>query len=549
MKTSFKLLMTALVAVSVISCDELPGGGSDNGGNGDGPGSGSVAALPYVAPEDRIVAREEFGNIEYYEYDQQGRLAKITCCRKYDSEVETVSYRTTTFSYEGLLVQIRKSDVVYEKLGEYDSLVQSTGKDTFLNKGEDLDNIRWTEGVLNAYGRFSAMTYYRNEHDGFHNEYKKYCSGVAIYTYNSEGNPISVVEKDFNADGTQNGTPDACLYSWKDGNVEYLDWEDDVRLTFSFLDTEYVWPGVNIYYDLDATDFYGDVDPTGLDGFKWANLLDKVSVKNPKTNQEEYCQMVYTYDAKGRVKTVNYKWCAGGEEYFDEDDAVTFYYGDEDLPESPVSVPVYLVKQEYVSHQMDLHKLNDVDGYLGDATAFDIIIKLRNVFSDGSTKEYTQVNFGDVSLFGENHYAHDITPADLDELRSYSGPNLSVLHGQYQSENYLMAVCDYPVIGEIEQPIMLRQANESYLDPQEYVIYDQSEGGMVTKKLDIFTADFLRSKMNASYTLSKVESWTDDSCELWRLEQTITLNLWNNMTGIQPNKRIVNVELYVQMAE
>ena len=274
---------------------------------------------------------------------------------------------------------------MYEKLGEYDRIVQSAGKDTFLNKGEDLANIRWTEGVLNAYGRFSAMTYYRNEHDGFHDEYKKYCSGVAIYTYNSEGNPISVVEKDFNADGTQNGTPDTCLYSWKDGNVEYLDWEDDVRYTFSFLDTEYVWPGVNIYYDLDATDVYGDVDPTGLDGFKWANLLDKVSVINPNTHEEEYCQMVYTYDAKGRVKTVNYKWCEGDEVDFDESDAVVFYYGDEVLPESPVSVPVYLVKQEYVSHQMDLHKLNDVDGYLGDATAFDINIKLRNVFSDGST--------------------------------------------------------------------------------------------------------------------------------------------------------------------
>ena len=34
-----------------------------------------------------------------------------------------------------------------------------------------------------------------------------------------------------------------------------------------------------------------------------------------------------------------------GEEDYDEEDAVTFYYGDEELPEPPV-VPAYLVKQE-----------------------------------------------------------------------------------------------------------------------------------------------------------------------------------------------------------
>lgn len=551
MKNHFKFLVALVMMTVAVSCDELfPGGGTgDAGDNGDG-GSGSVVnPLPYVEPEDRIVAREEYGNIEYYEYDQQGRLVKITCCRndRY-SEAEDVSVETTTFSYEGLLVKSKNSEVIYSKIGEYDPLAQIVGKDTYICKGEDFANIRWTEGVLGASGRLTAVSHYRNEHDWFHDEYTRYLSWVETYTHDAEGNLIGIVENGFNADGSQDGSPDSYLYSWKDDNVEYVDFEGDGKYTFFYLDKEYDWPGVNIYYDLDATDMYGDVDITGLDGRKWANLLDKVSAVNPETNREVYMEMVYTYDAKGRVKAINYKWCDDeGEEYFDESDAVKFYYGDETLPEPPVSVPVYLEKQEYVSHQMGLHKLSDGSGYLGEAECFDINIKIRNVFSDGSTTEYTQVNFGDVYVGYDGFYSsQEITRAELDELRSYSGANLSVLYGQNEyGENSLMAVSNYPVVGDITVSVVLRRDNETYLDPQEYSVYDPSQGGMTTHKLDIFTPDYLRSIMNVSWTLSKVDSWSDESWELWRLEQTITWNLWPGLQGIQDESRTVSVELYV----
>lgn len=545
----FRFLAAAFALVAVASCEGLPGTGNENeDNNGDGGGSAIVNNLPYVEPKDRVVAREEYGRIYYYKYDQQGRLSEITCCWENSySEVDEIKVETMTFSYEGLLVKSNEVETVYEKLGEYDPLAEFVGKDTYICKGEDLSDIRWTEGVLGASGRLATVSYYRNEHDGFNDKYTRYLSALDTYTYDAYGNLIGFVERYDSGDGGALDYEDSYVCAWENGNPKYLDYGEGEKYNFSFREEEYVWPGVNIYYDLDGTDYYGDVHITGLDGRKWANLLDKVYAINPETNEESYMKMVYTFDAKGRVKTINSYFAEGddvGE--MDDSDAVTFYYGDEALPEPPVSVPVYLVKQEYVSHQMGLHKLNDGSGYLAEAGCFDINIKIRNVFSDGSTTEYTQVNFGDVYVEGNGHLvSRDITREELNELRSYSGANLSVLHGQNEfGQNSLMAVCSYPVIGDIELPVVLRGNNETYIDPQEYVIYDQTEGRMVTRKLDIFTPEYLRSIMRARWTLSKVETFTDESWDQWIWEQTITLNLWPDLQ-IPDASSSVFIDMYV----
>ena len=357
----------------------------------------------------------------------------------------------------------------------------------------------------------------------------------AVYVFEINGN-------DFLQQFIQSGIAEEI----ENGNPKYIDYGEGEKYHFSFREEDYEWPGMNIYWDLDATDFYGDVHITGLDGLKFANLLDKVSATNPETGKIVSVQMVYTFDAKGRVKTIAYKWIDGDDVYYEDDEDVIFYYGDEALPEPPASVPVHLVKQEYVSHQMGLHKLNDGSGYVAEAGSFDINIKIRNVFSDGSTTEYTQVNFGNVYVEGNGHLeSRDITREELNELRSYSGANLSVLHGQNEfGENSLMAVCSYPVIGDIELPVVLRGNNETYIDPQEYVIYDQSEGGMVTRKLDIFTPEYLRSIMRARWTLSKVETFTDESWDQWIWEQTITLNLWPDLQ-IPDASSSVFIDMYV----
>lgn len=538
----FRFLAAAFALVAVASCDGLPGTGNENeDDNGDG-GNTVVNTLPYVEPQDRIVARQygEDGPIEYFEYNSTGQLSRMTTYRDraYDgSSDDAVSIITTDYSYEGLLFKENKSVVIIYKPSDEAS--------EYLKK-DDISNSRRAEGVLNASGRFVGLTDYRYEHDYWNDEYTEYISGVTAYTYDAYGNLLGVVERYDSGDGGELDYEDSYVYAWENGNPKYIDYGEGEKYHFSFREEDYEWPGMNIYWDLDATDFYGDVHITGLDGLKFANLLDKVSATNPETGKIVSVQMVYTFDAKGRVKTIAYKWIDGDDVYYEEDEDVIFYYGDEAVPPVPVEIPKYLVKQEYVSHQMGLHKLNDGSGYLAEAGSFDINIKIRNVFSDGSTTEYTQVNFGNVYVEGNGHLvSRDITREELNELRSYSGANLSVLHGQNEfGENSLMAVCSYPVIGDIELPVVLRGNNETYIDPQEYVIYDQSEGGMVTRKLDIFTPEYLRSIMRVRWTLSKVETFTDESWEQWILEQTITLNLWPDQQ-IPDASSSVYIDMYV----
>ena len=110
MKTNFRFLVATFISIVVASCEPtpFPNGGDpnngDNSGNNGNTGENSSIvnpAIPYVAPEDRIVAREEFGNFEYFEYNNQGLLAKKTHYRAYDDGSEVgMRINTTTYSYE-----------------------------------------------------------------------------------------------------------------------------------------------------------------------------------------------------------------------------------------------------------------------------------------------------------------------------------------------------------------------------------------------------------------------------------------------------------------
>ena len=46
MKTNFKVLAAAVALMAVASCEELPGGGIDNGGDNGGNGAPAVNTLP-----------------------------------------------------------------------------------------------------------------------------------------------------------------------------------------------------------------------------------------------------------------------------------------------------------------------------------------------------------------------------------------------------------------------------------------------------------------------------------------------------------------------
>ena len=470
MKTDLKILAAVVALMAVASCDEMPGGGLGNGGgNGDengGNGAPIVNTLPYVAPEDRIVAREEFGNIEFFEYNQQGLLTKRTYYNNHlDDDIGTFTIRTEEYSYKGLLVESKGTRCEIYRPSEYDQIRETAGADVLLGR-EDKYN-RWeSEALLNADGRFTAMSYYRYEPDIDDNP-TRYLAYATAYTYNASGNLIGTVER-------HNGYTDTMAYTWENGNPKTIDYDGDGIYTLSFREEEYVWPGMNIYWDLDATDAYGDVDITGMDGMKFANLLHSVSATNPETGETFSMEMVYTFDAKGRVKTVNYKWIEEGEVWYDEDDAVEFFYGDETLPAAPVTVPTYLVRQEYVDSRVQQTVLSD-GGLLVNREAFSVWKKIKNVFSDGSTSFYEWTT--SCGMYPKNddgmHGYFEISRAELEQLKAAKNPavNVSVYGVGEAYANYATAEVEFPVIGVVDMNIVINSDS----DPLGVSLYDSEE--------------------------------------------------------------------------
>lgn len=531
----FRFLAAAFALVAVASCEGLPGTGNENeDNNGDGGGSAIVNNLPYVEPKDRVVAREEYGRIYYYKYDQQGRLSEITCCWENSySEVDEIRVETMTFSYEGLLVKSNEVETVYEKLGEYDPLAEFVGKDTYICKGEDLSDIRWTEGVLGASGRLATVSYYRNGYDGFNDKYTRYLSALDTYTYDAYGNLIGFVERYDSGDGGALDYEDSYVCAWENGNPKYLDYGEGEKYHLSFREEEYVWPGVNIYYDLDGTDYYGDVDVTGLDGRKWANLLDKVYAINPETNEESYMKMVYTFDAKGRVKTINSYFAEGddvGE--MDDSDAVTFYYGDEALPEPPASVPVHLVKQECVSSFFGMHK-SEGDSYLGGVN-FDITHKVKSTFSDGTTSIADVVNSDAFSFYCDVRWPEDGGPLTREQFRqlqsSINNPVVDVFVNQQdtelESDPYFSGHIDVacPYLGTVTCNLHL----DSRVDPQYVYLYDSEKSPKYYyyKGCDTFTPEFFRSRIKVSAKLTPLD-YGEMEYDNYEINVTVSMDLHN----------------------
>lgn len=478
MKTNFKVLAAAVALMAVASCDEMPGGGVGNGGEngGDNGGNGApiVNTLPFVAPEDRIVAKREGSRIEYFEYNQQGLLSKITNYRNTYNHEEGVMTTTTSFSYEGLLVKSNTTVFDVYKPYEGDQLYTSAGEGVYV-KEENYYERRRTEGVLNAAGRLVGTTEYGCEYDSWESTTKEYLRNATAYTYDDNGNLLGFVKRRYEStDGNNPSSDFSCMYTWENGNPKSMNYDGDGIYNFSFRDEEYVWPGMNLYWDLDATDVYGDVDITGLDGMKFANLLHRVTATNPETNEEFAMEMVYTFDAKGRVKTVNYKWLEEGEEWYDEDDAVEFFYGDETLPAAPVTVPTYLVRQEYVDSRVQQTVLSD-GGLFVNREAFSVWKKIKNVFSDGSSSFYEWTT--SCGMYPQNddgmHDYFEISRAELEQLKAAKKPavNVSVYGVGEAYANYATAEVEFPVIGIVDMNIVINSAS----DPLGVLLYDSEE--------------------------------------------------------------------------
>ena len=526
MKTNFRFLVATFISIVVASCEPtpFPNGGDpnngDNSGNNGNTGENSSIvnpAIPYVAPEDRIVAREEFGNFEYFEYNNQGLLAKKTHYRAYDDGSEVgMRINTTTYSYEGLLVKSKESIVEISK---------NEGEETYF-KTEDTSNGRRTEGVLNALGQFSGISHYRMENNGW-DEYTEKLSYVTVYTYNTSGNLIGLVER--NADGYD----DSYTYTWENGNPKTIDYDGDGIYNFSFRNEEYVWHGINIYWDIDATDMYGDVEVTGRDGMKFANLLDRVYT-DPETGETFYLEMVYTFDSKGRVKTVNSKWGDEGEEFYDEEDAVTFYYGDEELPEPPV-VPAYLVKQEVVNTSIHMPRSdNDENTYVAIPHAFMTQFTVKNIFSDGTYSVSTIENENSFSMHDGVWGSISLTKAEFSELRSLDKPEYYVSLPSHSEDDmipdeYANLIVSYPHIGEIVCPITLNNwENPCYIYLYDPSHTDANSSGYYRYYKSFFTEEFLLSNMKVDFEL--VKNNEDESWEFWTLLHHVDINLWPGLT-------------------
>ena len=524
MKTNFRFLVATFISIVVASCEPtpFPNGGDpnngDNSGNNGNTGENSSIvnpAIPYVAPEDRIVAREEFGNFEYFEYNDQGLLAKRTHYRVYDGEDEVVKMRINTTTYsngtsEESIVEISKG---YED-------------DIYLYKTEDKSNKRRTTSIMNASGRFVEMSHYRMENNGW-DEYTEKLSYVSIYTYNTLGNLIGLVENDI-----INGYNDTYIYTWENGNPKTISYDGDATYNFSFRNEEYVWHGINIYWDLDATDMYGDVEITGRDGMKFANLLDRVYATNPETGETVNLEMVYTFDSKGRVKTVNSKWGEEGEEDYDEEDAVTFYYGDEELPEPPV-VPAYLVKQEVFNTSIHMPR-SDENTYRAIPHAFMTQFTVKNIFSDGTYSFSTIENENSFSMNEGIWESISLTKAEFSELSSLDKPEYSVSLSSHSEDEwipdeYANLIVSYPHTGGIVFPITLNNFENpcciSLYDPSHT---DANTSGYYRYYKSFFTEEFLLSNMKVSFEL--VKNYEEESWEFWTLIHHVDINLWPGLT-------------------
>ena len=515
MKTNFKILAAAVALMAVASCDELPGGGIDNGGDNGGNGAPAVNTLPFVAPEDRIVAKREGSRIDYFEYNQQGLLSKITNYRNSYNYEDGVLVTTTTFSYEGLLVKSNTSVFDVHKPSEGDQLHVSAGADVYV-KDEVFYDERCTEGVLNASGRLTGKTEYGYTYDSWEYKKKEYLSSVIAYTYDAGGNLAGFVKRRYESTDSNNPSSDySCLYTWEGGNPKSINYDGEGVYSMSFREEEYTWPGLNLYWDLDATDVYGDVDVTGLDGMKFANLLHRVTAANPETNEEVAMEMLYTFDTKGRVKTVNYKMFAEGDEWYDEDDAVEFYYGDETLPAAPVTVPVYLVRQEYVNSRVQQTILPD-GSHLVNREAFSMWKQIKNVFSDGSTALYEWTtscglypnNQGEIVGF------YEISRAELAQIRNAGNPKVQAnIIGSTGSE-YAVAGVEFPVIGTVDMQIEINGDN-----PLGILLYDSEEPShwknyWINEPL---SEERLESLIKYEWTLTQGSDATDGT-ELWHLQ-------------------------------
>jgi hypothetical protein len=528
MKTNFKVLAAAVALMAVASCEELPGGGIGNGGeNGGDNGAPIVNTLPFVAPEDRIVAKREGSRIEYFEYNQQGLLSKITNYRKTYNHEEGVMTTTTSFSYEGLLVKSNTTVFDVYKPYEGDQLYTSAGEGVYV-KEENYYERRRTEGVLNAAGRLVGMTEYGCEYDSWEYTTKEYLRKATAYTYDDNGNLLGFVKRRYEStDGNNPSSDFSCMYTWENGNPKSMNYDGDGIYNFSFRDEEYVWPGMNLYWDLDATDVYGDVDITGLDGMKFANLLHRVSAVNPQTNEEVAMEMVYTFDTKGRVKTVNYKWFEEGEEWYDEDDAVEFYYGDETLPAAPVTVPVYLVKQVGIGANMSMPDSEIGTGSVADPNGFKITYHIKNVYSNASETYVTCARDGQLNFYADWLTANDITREQFNTLRSVTSPETYVemsnhlFDDNWISEPVAKVISRYPVIGEVICDMQLNDGSSS--NPFLISLYDEEQGNFDYAYTG-FSEDFLRSRIKVSCQMKKTNDW--DDYENWEFSHHIDVNLW-----------------------
>ena len=484
--------------------------------------------LPNVDPADRIVARQVGNTIERFEYNSRGQVSKITEYRSdYLNEGE-MREQVTTYSYEGLLVKSNRSVYHYRKVvsdGNYGWLVESVGEGAYVKEEQKTEAIR-TEGVLNASGRLTSNKKYRTEYDWVDDKYNEVLSEEITYTYAADGSLAGVIEHN-----VQEGRSSSYSLSWENGNIQWVEHSVDERYTLTYRKDEYKWPGINLYWDCAYEDFYGEMDIAGLDGKKFKNLHDRVSATNPNTGLTAYCEMVYTFDSKGRVKTMNYRF--NGKD--DEDDMITFYYGDDVCPQ--VSTPVYLVKQEPAGVVLRPYA-QEGDSFC-DATTFTLWKSVRSILSDGSEKAYKYITSGRLVIDVDHGLmiGHDLTREELDQVCNMETPALRISMNTTVADSPAATLAtvtvDYPVIGEIPMYVNFYDG----FDPQYVELYDTQRAGSrnhgrYVHKYDVFTHSLLTSAIKGHWSVFKRvdgESQDGSRYEIWQFDHELMYNLWRDV--------------------
>lgn len=252
-------------------------------------------------------------------------------------------------------------------------------------------------------------------------EYKLNDSGL-ISAFN---NPSESTTIEYNPDGTvahiASKYPtinriNELTYKWLDDNIAFIYQIGNTHYRYTYTEYPNPWHGIDIGSLLTGQESYETVMLLGISGTTTKNL--PATRENEKFDSSQY---EYTFDAKGRVRTIEIHtiWQGIGNGHTE----YKLHYGTQTIPQYDY-LP-YLIKQEVIEEgTLDYSFIPDhPETHFVYPNSYNSYIKILSTFTDGSTREDT--TYGQCALIANEKSAQlpeniCISQADFDEFKLVS---------------------------------------------------------------------------------------------------------------------------------